>query len=719
MGWQDGEVVDQGWQSGEAEGTDPRLEMQIESMSPEDLNVAKTKNNPLGDYLRKQLQEPVPGESKDAEFKRLYGSLPMPERPGKAEGMARSYLQGGTLGYGDEIVAGATAALDAGIRGDNFSDAYDVRRSQERSKLKQFKDDNPVLATGTEIVGALPTVLAPQFNFLRGGKIGNALKTGATQGGLYGGGVGEGSPTEQAISATQGALIGTGGGGLGIIAGKGIGAGVNRYMANKAAKKTGMSYPEFQAINRAMSADDSLLGAGQQRMQRAGPDAMLADSGMGASTLLDTAITNSPAASNLAQAAVGGRATAQNSVLTQYMDEALGQPQGLLGVGKGIGQQTKAARSTAYDASYATPINYADDAGKGIEDTLGRMSDRIKSEAFENANERMLADGVKNQQIMASVGKNGKVTFTEMPNVQQLDYLKRSLATMARSSTDDFGNMNPRGIMLSGLANDLKQSITKAVPEYKNALKYGQDKILREEALRLGSRLLRKSTTRETVADMAENMSEEAKTAAMKGLRSNIDEELANVKQAMTDTNVEAREAAQLIKNLSSRANREKVEMVIGKDASDDLFKQIDQSSVAFELKGQVAQNSKSALRLNAKAEADALLFGGPINKLREGEVIGAPKELAKAIFGRSPEAKQQISDEYYMNIVKALTGPRGSEARALLEKIQQVQPLISAGTAKASKIGPGVLSRSTAVIGPTTGGNSPQNDPYLLRTGR
>ena len=114
--------------------------------------------------------------------------------------------------------------------------------------------------------------------------------------------------------------------------------------------------------------------------------------------------------------------------------------------------------------------------------------------------------------------------------------------------------------------------------------------------------------------------------------------------------------------------------MVIGKDASDDLFKQIDQSSVAFELKGQVAQNSKSALRLNAKAEADALLFGGPINKLREGEVIGAPKELAKAI---------------------------------------------SAGTAKASKIGPGVLSRSTAVIGPTTGGNSPQNDPYLLRTGR
>ena len=34
MGWQDGEVVDQGWQSGEAAGTDPPLEMQIKSMSP-------------------------------------------------------------------------------------------------------------------------------------------------------------------------------------------------------------------------------------------------------------------------------------------------------------------------------------------------------------------------------------------------------------------------------------------------------------------------------------------------------------------------------------------------------------------------------------------------------------------------------------------------------------------------------------------------------------
>ena len=440
---------------------------------------------------------------------------------------------------------------------------------------------------------------------------------------------------------------------------------------------------------------------------------------MGAATLLDTAITSSPAASNLAQAAVGGRATAQNSVLTQYMDKILGKPQGLKGVGRGIGQQTKAARSTAYDASYATPINYADDAGRGIEDTLSRMSDRIKSEAFENANERMLADGIKNQQIMGSVGKDGKVTFSEMPNVQQLDYLKRSLQTMARGSTDDFGNMNPRGVMLSDLARDLKHSIIKAVPEYEGALKHGQDKILREEALRLGSRLLRQSTTRETVADMAENMSNEAKTSAMKGIRSSIDEALANVKQAMTDTNVDAREAAKLIKDLSSRANREKVEMVVGKDAADDLFKQIDQSSVAFELKGQVAQNSKTALRQGARADADEVLFGGPLNQLREGEVVGAPKALVKAIFGRSPEAKQQISDEYYMNIVKALTGPRGSEARALLEKIQQVQPLIAAGTAKASQIGPGVLSRSTAVTGPAIGGDYPQNDPYLLRTGR
>ena len=141
MGWQDGKAVDQGWQSGEAQDVDPRLEMRIKSMSPQDLNVAKTKNNPLGNYLRKRAQKSIQGESKDARFKRLYGSLPMPKQPSMGEGIARSYLKGGTLGYGDEIVAGATAALDAGLRGENFSDAYAIRRAQERNKQKQLKQN--------------------------------------------------------------------------------------------------------------------------------------------------------------------------------------------------------------------------------------------------------------------------------------------------------------------------------------------------------------------------------------------------------------------------------------------------------------------------------------------------------------------------------------------------------------------------------------------------
>lgn len=718
MGWQDGTPVNQGWQSGEAVGDDPRHAHRAASMSPADLNIAKTKNTPFGKYLRKQAQKAIIGESAAAREKRLYGTTPS-ERPSWAEGITRAFLQGGTFGFGDEIVAGGTAALDTMVRGDDFGPAYKHRRAQERRKLEQFREDSPVAAYGTEIVGAIPTALAPQLNLLRGGKMVQAVGTGMGQGGLYGFGAGEGSPTRQALSTALGVGMGGAFGTLGHYAGKGIGAGVERYMGNKAAKSVGMSYPEWQALNRAMSVDDSLLGPGMQRMQRAGPEAMLADSGMGASTLLDTAITSSPAAANVANAAVTGRAAAQNSVLTQYMDDVLGKPQGLKSVGRNIGKQTKQARSTAYDASYATPINYADDAGRGIEDTLGRMSDRIKSEAFENANERMLADGIKNQQIMAKVADDGTVTFTEMPNVQQLDYLKRSLQTMARSSTDDFGNMDSRGLMLSDLARQLKHSIMDAVPDYANALKHGQDKILREEALRLGSKLLRKGTTRETVSDMAEDMSDEARTAAMKGIRSSIDEELANVKQAMTDTNMDAREASKLIKDLSSRANREKVEMIVGKDAADDLFKQIDRSSSAFELKGQVSQNSKTAMRQGARADADEVLFGGPVGQLREGEAIGAPKALWKSIFGRSPAQKQQISDEYYVNLVKALTGPRGAEARALLEKIQQVQPLVLESTQKAAQIGPGVLSRSAAVTGPAVGGDYPEQDPYLLRTGR
>ena len=86
-------------------------------MGTDDLSIARTKNDDFGGYLRDQASQPKPGETPDETFKRQYGGLPMPERPGAVEGVARAGLQGGTVGAGDEIVASGKALLDTILRG--------------------------------------------------------------------------------------------------------------------------------------------------------------------------------------------------------------------------------------------------------------------------------------------------------------------------------------------------------------------------------------------------------------------------------------------------------------------------------------------------------------------------------------------------------------------------------------------------------------------------
>ena len=690
--------------------------LRASKMSPEELNIAKTKDTLFADYLRKEAKTKRPNESDAARFKRLGGGLSQREAPSYGESLGRAAVQGGFQGWGDELVAGGAATLDAAFNGDNFADAYKHRVAQERSDLSQFRETDPWAAHGTEIGGAIATGAMPWMNAARGGQYAAPMRIGAGQGLLYGAGAGEGDLKEQLKSEAVGTILGTIGGGISVPVSKAVGAGVQRLMGGNAAKDIGMSYPEWNALNRQMSIDDSLRGQGQVRLERGGEQAMLADSGRAGSSLLDEAISESPLAANAATKALQDRVAGENAVLKQAMDNTLGVPQGLKSIRRGISKTTASGRSDAYEAAYNTPIDYASPQGREIETVLNRMSSDIKESAFKAANERMLDEGITNQQIIAKIADDGTVSFSEMPNVIQLDYLKRSLQSIARSNTDDGFNMNSRGVMMSGQARSLRDALIDAVPDYADALKLGQDKILREEALALGSKLLRPNVTRETVDDMAEHMSDEARESAAAGIRSYIDETVANVKRTLGNPDVDAKEAAKVIKDLSSNANKQKIAMIIGDEKAAALFKQIDESSVGFELQARVAEGSKTAMRTSAARNTQDVLFGGPFEQVREGSVTGIPKSMWQSIMSRSPEAKQQISDEFYFNVVKALTGPRGADARKLLQQIESVQGPLAQGIHGAEQATQRIGGRSTSLLGPTVSGINDEPQPYLLR---
>jgi predicted secreted Zn-dependent protease len=101
----------------------------------------------------------------------------------------------------------------------------------------------------------------------------------------------------------------------------------------------------------------------------------------------------------------------------------------------------------------------------------------------------------------------------------------------------------------------------------------------------MGSKLLLPATTRDQVAEAVQGMTQAEKDAVAQGVRSHLDDAMANVQRTLQDGDTGAREAVKALKNLSSRANREKLETVIGKGKADALLRELDQAATSFDLR--------------------------------------------------------------------------------------------------------------------------------------
>ena len=678
-------------------------------MSPQDLSIARlTGKKPItptgkqrvlspkmerfGEFLRQQAQQPRPGETEDSRFKRLHGGLSSREKPSWIEGVGRDVLQGDTFGFGDEIVAGGTAALDSLVGDANFEDAYNQRLANERADRSTFREEYPVSSYGAEITGAIPTAIAAPLNLLRGGKVLQAAGVGAGQGAVYGFGQGEGVGG-RAMNAALGTALGGTVGALGVPISRGIGNVTRSIMDRRSAKSVGMTPDQYSILNRALNADESLTGAGTRRLEAAGDDAMLADAGPGAARLLDTAIVETPPASRMATEAVETRVTRQ----AEKLDDALNQTMGKPGESSSraltvFGEKTNHL-DLIYKNAYSKPIDYSSAKGLALEKII---ANRVPGEAIDAANKLMRMEGKVSNQILADVAEDGTVIFRELPDVRQIDYITRGLNQTASTGegAGAMGGQTQIGAAYQKVSRDIRNLLKELVPEYKVALNTSSDAIRERNAREFGLGVLTNKTSRSDVKEAMDHMGGAEKRKVVEGVRMYIDDVLAQTKVAMTDVNIPAREAFKFVKDMSSRASREKLSTILGQDAS-KVINQLDEALVAFELRANVARNSATAVRQSTAKDVSDIVQGGAWNKLREGEVINAPKAAIAAILGRSPSAKQKVSDDVYVGMVKALTGPRGPEARALLQKLQKIQPLIDQRTGKTIDLISNITSRN------------------------
>lgn len=628
------------------------------------------------------------------------------ERPGMAEGVANSYFQGAGFGGSDEAAAAIKAGLKSATSDVGYGEAYDNYLGDERRNLSQFREDHPYAATTAEITGALQTSFIPGFSGPRaattGGRFASAVGTGAAQGGVYGFNAGDGGLEDRVYNAGKTAALG---GALGVASlpvGYAVGRGVDRFLKNRLAKRIGLSPTASEVLREVKQADDSLHGAGARRLRDAGDDAMLADAGPSGQAVLDTAMQRSGPAARVGREAVEGRATEASHRLNQEMDRTLGAPEGVRATARDIASGTKQARGEAYKHAYAQPIDYASPAGRAIEDVLDRVPPRVMKEAVETANERMRVAGVRNQQILIDIAEDGSVVLKEKPNVQQLDEIKKALGEMGAEAVDQYGRKTGAGNMYSNLARDIKSATDGAVPEYGAAVRLGGDKIERDRALMLGYDLLKRGTTREIVRESVQGMSDHARQEAMRGLRSTIDDTLAEVKRAVSDGNMDVREAVKLVKDMSSRANREKVSLVVGQNV-DDLFREIDSAARAFELKANTAANSKTFARTAVDNAVQSKVGANVSTLLRSAEPVDAAKQMAANLMGGGPNAKKKLTDDVMLELVEVLTQRRGPDASQALQQMERMNPIIQSGSQNAKALVDALLKRNAAVSAPLT----------------
>ena len=440
-----------------------------------------------------------------------------------------------------------------------------------------------------------------------------------------------------------------------------------------------------------LKADIAALDPASARanLSAAGADAMVADAGISTREALDSAITGGGKAAQIGTDAVSTRAAAAGGRLSRVMDAILGAPEGIKGAAKSIAARTAPARQKAYDAAYASAINYADDAGRNIETVLSKIPNNTLEAAISEANDAMKAAGVMNKQIMAEIAPDGAVVFKEMPNVQQLDEIKKALGVVGRE-VDQLGRPTTAATRANNLARELKAAIGDAVPIYKRAVALGGDKIAEDNALILGRKLFSTATTRESVQDTMKGASLEAQEAAGRGIRSYIDDTLARVRRSIDDPSIDTTETQKLLTSMSSRDAREKLTVVLGKSKADRLFAEIDTAGKQLATRQAIATGSATGRREARSRALDQVLAPGVLGSAQRGEVKMTAKALVQLITRETPQAELARRQSVLADVAKALTQKRGQDAQDALVIVQKAiagQPVKSDEAARLGRL--------------------------------
>lgn len=634
-----------------------------------------------------------------------------------AERMGAPYGAGAVAASGlpfiGEWTDEAAGQIDAFLTGRS----PEIQTELQRQAADQFTEERPVLSPALKLGGGLAGTLAalplagPGIKAAGGmSKIAQVLlgaglgaAGGATEGAFQGAGAANdgdrraGAEGGAVVGGTAGAVLG----GLAPLAATGARRAadwISDRMTGRSQQIPGMSMPASERILAAASADD-VAARGLSRVQSAGAGAMPADIGPATADLLDYAVNTSPAGAT-ARDAITGRASDASTRLGAAFDNVLGGAEGVATIKRTIRESTQPGIRDAYQTAYSRAIDYASDAGRKVEDIFSRIPDRYMRQAMQRANDRMVYDNLP-RQMLFSIGDDGGIAAREMPNLMQLDYLKRALDDVAGDGVNPLtGGMTSDGQFASRLARDLRDALKDAVPEYRVALDQASDAFSLQRATDLGAEILSPRTKRDFVEDWAKSASDADRRALLVALRSDIDERMANVTRAVADGEMDIREARKIIRDMSSRAAREKLTSVLGEEQAGLILKALDEAADAQGLLASVAGNSATARRITTEKALSESMDYQPAQIARDtlSSPLVGPRRVIEVASNNTAMDRFSRQQDVTREIVDFLTRRQNPNAAvqsivdALTRQRQQAPISTAIGQGAASLSVPGYL---------------------------
>lgn len=424
------------------------------------------------------------------------------------------------------------------------------------------------------------------------------------------------------------------------------------------------------------------------RIAKAGKDGMIADADKATEVITDAVATAGGGSASTIARNVEERTTSAFKDLNTSMDKNIaklppmkGAPelkQDAFELAKASAEKSRPKRQAAYDKSYNFNVDYLSDAGTQITQLLDEIDPAMMTQVLKNINGSIKKAGGDTTQLALKKSLNieGKevIELAELPTMKQLDFIKRELSSIAYESPGVMkpGQLIPVRGKNANDALDLRYRLSELLkgmnPAYREAVKLGQDKITRENALDVGSRMLRTDVTPQEVARLMKEAGEAEKEMARYGLRSNLDQMISRIKGSPT-RQMDSKQLDVLFRELSSDDNRTILKSVLGTKEYRKLVKMLDRAETAIHFKAVVAENSKTGIRLQTNQTINEAAAQPVRDALGEAQPFVATREILKKI-NQSRLFTAKRKNMIMKDLANAMTGQKGTKAIAQLREV-------------------------------------------------